>query len=123
MKINRIYLRPNTQFSLQFNAWASAHKINVEDYQDKAEEADNGIDGLVIFNENQEVDREVAEIKSLFDRKLKPIHNIDINGTLMVGISNLELWIERNRCKNVLFIASDAILNNPNWERYLVNIR
>jgi hypothetical protein len=123
MKINRIYLRPNSQFSQQFNAWANAHGIVVEEYQEKVEDADNGIDGLVIFNENQEVDREVGEIKSIFDRKLKPIHNIDINGTLMVGISNLDLWIERNRCKNVLFIASDAILNNPNWERYLINIK
>jgi hypothetical protein len=123
MKLNRILLKTNTLFSQQFSEWALAHHIRVEDFQEKSEEPDNGIDGLVIFNENQEIDRDIAEIKTLFDRKLKPVHNIDINGTLMVGLSNLELWIERNRCKHVLFIASDSVLSNPNWERYMKNLK
>jgi hypothetical protein len=47
------------------------------------------------------------------------VHKIDINGTLMVGVSNLDLWIERNKCKKVLIIGADSLIENPNLERYL----
>jgi hypothetical protein len=37
----------------------------------------------------------------------------------MVGVSNLDLWIERNKCKKVLIIGADSLIENPNLERYL----
>jgi hypothetical protein len=123
MKIDTIYLKPNTTFSQAFSAWAGERSYVVQDFNDKAEEADSGIDGLVIFNENQTIDKELLEIRDMFDHKQKPVHKIDINGTLMVGVSNLDLWVERNKCKRILIIGSDTLLGNPNLERYLNSIK
>lgn len=119
MKIDKIILRKNGAFSTLLTSWASEKNFQVEDLTDDNENPSEGIDGLVIFNINQEIDREVAEIRLAFDGKQKPVHNIDINGTLMVGVSNLDLWIERNRCKKILFVGSDSLVTNPNLERYL----
>jgi hypothetical protein len=102
--------------------WANERNYTILEFSDKNDEADAGIDGLVIFNENQEVDRDILEVREMFDNKQKPVHKIDINGTLMVGISNLDLWIERNRCKKVLFIGADSLIGNVNLERYLQNL-
>jgi hypothetical protein len=119
MKIDKIILRKNGAFSTLLTSWASEKNFQVEDLIDDNDNPSEGIDGLVIFNINQEIDREIAEIRQAFDGKQKPVHNIDINGTLMVGVSNLDLWIERNRCKKILIVGSDTLVTNPNLERYL----
>jgi hypothetical protein len=123
MKLETLYLKNNSRFAHLLTSWAYERNYTVDEFSDKNEDADAGIDGLVIFNQNQTVDKELAEIRDIFDHKQKPVHKIDINGTLMVGVSNLDLWIERNRCKKVLFIGSDSLVENPNLERYLENIK
>ena len=49
----------------------------------------------------------------------KPTLHIDINGTIMVAISNLDLWIERNRCKKIMIIGSNELVKNPSLDRFL----
>lgn len=123
MKLDSIFLKNNSEFAQTLRTWAIENNYDIQEYPDKNEEPDSGINGLVIFNENQTVDKEDSEIRAIFDHNQKPVHKIDINGTLMVGLSNLELWIERNKCKKVLFIGSDTLLQNPNLERYLNSIK
>ncbi len=123
MKLNKIFLKDNSRFSHYLTSWVNELNIEIQEFSTKNEDSEEGIDGLVIFTENQEVDKEILDIRSIFDKNQKPVHKIDINGTLMVGVSNLELWIERNGCKKVLFLGSDVMLENPNLERYLANLK
>ncbi len=123
MKLDTIYLKNNSQFSQYIAHWASEKNIPLAEFPEKSDDSDAGIDGLVIFNQNQEIDKDQAEIRTLFDGKQKPVHKIDINGTLMVGVSNLDLWIERNRCKHVLMLGADSLLGNPNLDRYFENFK
>lgn len=123
MKLDKIFLKDNSRFSSYLTSWVNELNIEVLEFSSKNEDSEEGIDGLVIFTENQEVDKEILDIRSIFDKNQKPVHKIDINGTLMVGVSNLELWIERNGCKKVLFLGSDVMLDNPNLERYLANLK
>jgi hypothetical protein len=117
MKIDCIYLKSNSKFGQFLSPWLQERNLTSADYKNKIEEADEGIDGIVIFSENQEVDKEDEDLKNAFDRRQKPVHKIDINGTLMVAVSNLDLWLERNRCKKVLFVGDEALVKNPNLER------
>jgi hypothetical protein len=119
MKLDKIFLKNNSRFSNLLTNWANQRNYEVEEFIEKKEDPEAGIDGLVIFNQNQSLDKEIAELRDLFDHKQKPVHKIDINGTLMVGVSNLDLWIERNKCKKVLIIGADSLIENPNLERYL----
>jgi hypothetical protein len=119
MKLDKIFLKNNSRFSNLLTNWANERNFEVEEFTEKKEDPEAGIDGLVIFNQNQSLDKEIAELRDLFDNKQKPVHKIDINGTLMVGVSNLDLWIERNKCKKVLIIGADSLIENPNLERYL----
>ncbi len=119
MKLDKIFLKNNSRFSNLLTNWANQRNYEVEEFTEKKEDPEAGIDGLVIFNQNQTLDKEIAELRDLFDHKQKPVHKIDINGTLMVGVSNLDLWIERNKCKKVLIIGADSLIENPNLERYL----
>jgi hypothetical protein len=123
MKLTKILLRTNSKFSVVLNNWASENNYEVEDFDDKAENPTEGVDGLVIFTQNQTIEKEIAEFRDLFDHKQKPVHKIDINGTLMVGISNLDLWVERNKCKKVLFIGADNLLENMNLVRYMDHLK
>ena len=123
MKLDKIFLKDNSRFSNYLTSWVNELNIEVLEFSSKNEDSEEGIEGLVIFTENQEVDKEILDIRSIFDKNQKPVHKIDINGTLMVGVSNLELWIERNGCKKVLFLGSDVMLDNPNLERYLANLK
>ena len=123
MKLNKILLRTNSKFSVVLNNWATDNGYEVEDFDDKKENPEEGVDGLVIFTQNQSLDKEISEFRDMFDHKQKPVHKIDINGTLMVGISNLDLWVERNKCKRVLFIGADNLLENMNLVRYMEHLK
>lgn len=123
MKLDKIFLKSNSRFSQQLTAWAGERNLLVDEFSEKSEDALDGIDGLVIFSENQTVDKDLLDLREKFDGQQKPVHKIDINGTLMVGVSNLDLWIERNRCKKVLFVGADSLINNPNLERYLLSLK
>jgi hypothetical protein len=123
MKLNHIAIKNGSRIAQYINNWATSKNIPVEELALKPDMDEIAVDGLVVLNQNQDVDREAQEIRSLFDRKLKPIHNIDINGTVSASISNLELWIERNRCKSVMFICTENVVSNPNLERFFLHLR
>jgi hypothetical protein len=59
------------------------------------------------------------EIKARYDKQQKPVHKIDINGTLRVGITNFDLWLDSTKAKNLLVIGAEELADNPNLDRYL----
>lgn len=122
MKVERIYVKPGAVLSSRLISWASTNNLESNEIalEDNFEEQ---IDGLVILNQNQDVDRDLLEIRKVFDDRQKPVQRIDINGTLMVGVSNFSLWLERNGCRNILMIGSDQLCENPNLERYLEHLK
>ncbi len=122
MKVERVYVKPGAELSNRLMSWASIN--NLESNEISLEENfDELIDGLVIFNQNQDVDRDLLEIRKVFDDRQKPVQRIDINGTLMVGVSNFSLWLERNGCRNILMVGSDQLCENPNLDRYLEHLK
>jgi hypothetical protein len=123
MKIDKFFLQTHTKFAKSLSDWATDMNVEIEDFHERNVEDLDKMDGLLIFTENQTIEREASELRELFDLKQKPIQKIDINGTLVVGISNFTFWLERNNCKKILVVGSDHLLENPNLERFLSNIK
>jgi hypothetical protein len=123
MKVDRFFLQTHTKFAKVLADWAQELGVEVVDFHERNIEEIDKMDGLLIFTENQTLEREVSDLRDHFDVKQKPIQKIDINGTLVVGVSNFNFWLERNECKKILVIGSDHLLGNPNLERFLVNIK
>ena len=122
MKVEKVFVKPGATLSLKLIDWALAN--NLESAELPLDESfEEKVDGLVIFNQNQDVDREFLDIRKVFDDRQKPVQRIDINGTMMVGVSNFSLWLERNGCKNILVLGADSLCENPNLERYLENMK
>ena len=48
---------------------------------------------------------------------------IDINGTLQVAVSNFQLWLTTNKCKSVLIVGAEELLENENLDRFLNKIK
>ena len=118
MKAETIFLLTGNKFSNAISAWASARAGEVVQVSDKLPDFFDRTDSLLIFNQNQELTPEIQEIKKAYDKQQKPVHKIDINGTLMVGISNLDLWVETNKCKKILVLGGEELAANFNLERY-----
>jgi hypothetical protein len=123
MKIDIIFLQTHTKFAKALSDWAQDMDLEIVDFHERNLEEIDQMDGLLIFNENQTIEKEAAELRDIFDLKQRPIQKIDINGTLVVGISNFTFWLERNNCKKILVVGSDHLLENPNLERFLSNIK
>ncbi len=123
MKIDKIFLQTHTKFAKALSDWAQDMNVEVVDFHERNIEEVDQMDGLLIFNENQTIEREASELRDVFDLQQKPIQKIDINGTLVVGISNFTFWLERNNCKKILVVGSDHLLENPNLDRFLSNIK
>lgn len=121
MKINRIFLKSNSKFSTSIATWANTKADEVFSINEKNTLA-SSIEGLLIFSQSQYLNSEILEMKAAFDKLQKPIHGIDIDGTLTVGVSNLGLWLEHNRCKSILILGADELSQNINLERFLNNI-
>lgn len=123
MKIDKFFLQTHTKFAKALADWAQDMNVEIVDFHERNLEEIDQMDGLLIFTENQTIEREAAELRDLFDLKQRPIQKIDINGTLVVGISNFTFWLERNNCKKILVVGSDHLLENPNLDRFLSNIK
>lgn len=121
MKAETIFLLTGNKFSNAISAWAAARAGEVVQVSDKIGDFFDRTDSLLIFNQNQELTPEIQEIKMAYDKQQKPVHKIDINGTLMVGISNLDLWVETNKCKRILVLGAEELAANHNLERYSNN--
>ncbi len=118
MKLKKIFIKPNSPFGSLIADWATNNHLEFEELS-LEDGFDEVVDGLVIFNQNSDMEKDLLDIRKIFDDSLKPVQRIDINGTLMVGVSNFSLWLERNGCSKVLFIGADSLKDNANLSRYL----
>ena len=118
MTISKIYTKGKSNFTERIEKWCEEKGFEFLTL-DKEEKTFEDIDSLVIFHEDHNLDDANIEIRDNFERKLKPIHKIDINGTKQVITSHYILWVERNSCKNLLFIGNDHLMENPNTELLL----
>jgi hypothetical protein len=119
MKVTKVYVQTNSAFADKISEWLIKKKIDVLTFSEKEDNALKVIDGLVIFNESKSLPKEIEEMERIAKNNQKPTLNIDINGTLMVAVSNLDLWVERNRCKKIMIIGSNDLVKNPNLDRFL----
>ena len=108
-------------FSTYLSDWASKVNIEVEEYDLKAD--DHTADGMLLINANQDIDKDIDELHTLFDVKHIPTQKIDVNGTLQVAVSNLDLWLKNNKCKNVLIVGADDLVENENLDRFFHKIQ
>jgi hypothetical protein len=119
MKVTKVYVQTNSSFAEKITEWLQIKNIDVLTFSEKEDNALKVIDGLVVFNESKFLPKEIDEMEKVAKNNQKPTLNIDINGTIMVAISNLDLWIERNRCKKIMIIGSNELVKNPNLDRFL----
>lgn len=119
MELDTILIRPNNTFGQRLAEWAEAHDVSVVQYDTRSEELP---DGMILINANQDFDKEDIDLHNVFDEKHIPTQKIDINGTLQVAISNFNLWILSNKCKNVLIVGAEDLLQNENLDRFLEKI-
>lgn len=119
MKVNSISLLASNKFSSKVQTWAASVASEVHLVSDKSIDFFEHTDSLLIFNQNQELGQEILEIKARYDKQQKPVHKIDINGTLRVGITNFDLWLDSTKAKNLLVVGAEELADNPNLERYL----
>ena len=118
MKAETIFLLTGNKFSNAISAWAATRAGEVVQVSDKMGDFFDRTDSLLIFNQNQELTPEIQEMKTAYDKQQKSVHKIDINGTLMVGVSNLDLWVETNKCRRILVLGAEELVTNHNLDRY-----
>ena len=122
MLVDKIILRTGSKFTNYIAEWAKSNCDELLMLSDRHLDLVS-MESLLIFNQNQHLTRDIIEYKSVFDKLQKPIHNIDINGTLSVGKNNLELWIAVNKCKTILIVGADELTNNVNLNLFLESIQ
>jgi hypothetical protein len=99
--------------------WAAANGIEIVEYDQKSEEYP---EGLLLINANQDIDKDHHDIHTFFDKKHIPTQKIDVNGTLQVAVSNMEMWLNNFKCKNILVLGSETLMDNENLERFFSRI-
>lgn len=115
MSIQKVYTKVKSKFSDRIEILSQAKNVAFE-IMDKDERNFDDVDALVIFHEDHNLDATGEETRDIFEKKLRPIHKIDINGTKQVIISHFGLWVERNNVKQPLFIGTDQLVDNPKIE-------
>lgn len=120
MKIEGIFLKPESAFSKCIEDWATQNGIVTQDYDVKM--GDSVVDGLLLINQNQDIEKETDELHTDFDKKHISTQKIDINGTLQVAVSNFELWLRNYKSKNILILGADDLVKNKNLSRFLNRI-
>ena len=121
MKLKTIYLKADSPFSSVLGEWADKQGIATLEYDFKSVELEP--DGLLLINQNQDIEREMDEVHTDFDKKHMPTQKIDINGTLQVAVSNFEMWLSNFKCQKILVLGSENLVKNDNLDRFLQRIQ
>lgn len=122
MKIETLYIKPDSNFSTYVKNWAEQVGVPVEDYEVKLSD-DQIADGLLLVNENQDIPKDLYDIHTFFDRKHIPTQKIDVNGTLQVALSSFEMWLASNKCRKILVLGADNLVKNDNLERFFSKVK
>lgn len=122
MRVTQLYFEDNA-FGKTISAWAESIGIETIKLDPKNDGQIEEVDGLLLFHENHDIDKVRHELLSIFEHKQRGISKIDINGTLSVAVSNFSLWLERNKCKSLLATGSEELIQNPNLERFLEQLK
>lgn len=110
--IQTIYTPEKSAFATTIRNWLTDLGFHLETFDESQDQIER-MDAVVIFHENHNFDKPVAELRDLFERRQVAMHKIDMSGTLNVAISHLSLFLERTQCKQVLFLGSDSLNDNP----------
>lgn len=118
MSIQKLYTKVKSKFSDTIETLSQSKSIDFE-ILEKDERDFEEVDALVIFHEDHNLDAIGEEIRDIFEKKLRPIHKIDINATKQVIVSHYGLWLERNKVESPLFVGTDQLIDNPKTEGLL----
>lgn len=122
MKVDKLFIGEQSPFSTYIKEWAEKSGLEVDSFAFEPNE-DLLPDGLLLINQNQDIRKDIDEIHSYFDRRHIPTQKIDINGTLQVAINSFNMWMNANKCKQVLVLGSDELVKNDNLNRFLEKIQ
>lgn len=120
MKLDTIYVQPDSVFSSYVADWAGKLEVEIADYDVRSEE--HSAEGLLLINENQDITRELDDLHSLFYQRHVPTQKIDINGTLQVAVSSFEMWLSNFKCRKILVLGSDELVQNENLDRFFSRV-
>jgi hypothetical protein len=115
--IQIIYTPEKSAFSADIRNWLTDKGFVVESFTETAEQIER-MDAVVIFHENHNFDRNVAELRDLFEKRQVAMHKIDMSGTMNVALSHLSLFFERTKCKHVLILGSENLKDNPKMDLF-----
>lgn len=119
MKIETFYITSENEFSNTFREWSDKLDLPVNLLDGKNDELHEVVDGILLFHENHDISKDSEEIISTLDKSNIPAHKVDINGTLTATVTNFQMWIERNNCKNVVVLGNPEVSKNENLYRFL----
>lgn len=115
--IQTIYTEEKTAFAASVNPWLQSIGFVVEPFNESEEQKEK-MDAVVLFHDNHNFDKRVAELRDLFEMLQAPVHKIDLSGTMNVALSHLSLFFDRTKCKHVLFIGSESIKDHPKMQLF-----
>lgn len=108
-----IYLQEKTAFAASIGPSLTARGFATQAFDESQVEF---IDGVVLFHDNHNFDKSVAELRDLFELRQVAMHKIDLSGTLNVALSHLSLFFDRTKCKKPLFLGSENLKDHPKLE-------
>lgn len=118
MNLQKIYIKADGDFSKAIADWASKIGVETAIYDFKVDDEEMA-EGLLLINANQDIDKDIDDIHSYFDKKHFPTQKVDVNGTLQVAVSSFKMWLNKFKCSNILILGSDKLVKNDNFERFL----
>lgn len=122
MNVEAIYVIKDNKFGKAIAEWAESLNIELFTVAQHNEELSNSVDGIVLFHENHNFNKEDDETQLYLNNDNKMIHKVDLNGTLSATNSNFNMWMDRNRLGKLLFLGSDSVAKNENLSKFLEGI-
>jgi hypothetical protein len=121
MRFESVYVLQSGDFAKFLVDWFGSLGVEVHQVDLKTDLSES-IQGVVLLHENHNLFKELEDIAIQLDKSNVPSYKIDINGTLAATRSNFEMWVERNRPKNILFIGRDELAKNDNLGRFFQSL-
>ena len=117
MLLNQVLIRNRNRFDSAAEEWAKNYGAQVN-LLDNKENLNEQIDSMIIFSADQNISKEVLELRKLMEQRNKPVHLVDINGTIRASAVSFQLWLDNNTPQKTLVVGEDDLVDSSRLKTY-----
>lgn len=122
MKVESLYVIAGSELGKYVSKWAEEKGVTINSVSYKSDDLNELLEGVLLFHNNYEISKEDEDVQDELGKRNIATHRVDLNGTLVATLSNVEMWLENHKPGSLLLLGEKNVVQHEHLEDFLNKI-